>query len=303
MKCERIPLPYGGAGYVDSYLLDPEISYQKNRKWPAIIICPGGGYLLSATKEGEGAALQFLSHGFHCFVVRYSTYLRSRESLLDSEPDFNEQAHYPTQVLELMQVRHMIHQHAEEWNIDESQVFALGFSAGAHVVGSLATRWKEPELLSQLNFEPESNELRLTGALLCYPMLSDQIIDYAAQTIGQPDNLLYQMPMIKRCLYGTEEPTTEQQFSVNLVEHITESTCPMFLWHTAADQITDPKQTTQFVGALLDKGIPCEYHLFQKGAHGLSCANRYYAKSDDQIDDDIAMWLPLARNWLKNFEM
>ncbi len=303
MKCERIPLPYGGAGYVDTYLLDPEISYKTERYWPVMIICPGGGYLMTATKEGEGAAMQFLSHGFHCFVVRYSTYLKNRESLQDSEPDFNEQAHYPTQVLELMQVLHMIHEHAEEWHIDESRIFALGFSAGAHVVGSLATRWQEPDLLDRLNFVPTQNELKLSGALLCYPMLGEQIMDYAEQTIGQPDNLSCHVPVIKRCLYGTGDPTAEQQHSVNLVEHITDATCPMFIWHTLADQVTDPRETTQFVSKLQAKGIPCEYHLFQKGAHGLACANQYYAKSDKEVDEGIALWLPLARNWLKGFEL
>lgn len=302
MKCERIPLPYGGTGYVDTYILDEEISYKTNRKWPAMIICPGGGYLLTATKEGEAVATQFLAQGFHCFVVRYSTYCKSRDSLANGAPELNEKAHYPTQVLEVMQVMHLIHTHAEEWHIDTDRIFATGFSAGGHVATSLATRWKEPELVERLDFVPQPNELKLTGVVLGYPMLGESVFHFAEKTAGQPGNLLFQMDLVKKAVLGGEEDTGKALHAINLEEHLSPDTCPVFLWQTAEDKAVDPLSITRFVAALQEHGIPCEYHLFHKGPHGLACANRFYAKSPDEVDSDIAMWLPLAFNWLRQFE-
>ena len=36
------------------------------------------------------------------------------------------------------------------------------------------------------------------------------------------------------------------------------------------------------------------------GKHGLGCANAQYATQEDDINDTIAMWLPLALQWLEN---
>ena len=55
MKLETISL--NESARLDAYILDAEISYQVTKKRPTIIICPGGGYLLHATKEGEAIAM------------------------------------------------------------------------------------------------------------------------------------------------------------------------------------------------------------------------------------------------------
>lgn len=39
-----------------AYLLDENISYNVKKKWPCVLIMPGGGYLFTSTKEGESIA-------------------------------------------------------------------------------------------------------------------------------------------------------------------------------------------------------------------------------------------------------
>ena len=41
---------------------------------PAVLICPGGGYMNCTDREAEPVALQFTAMGYHAFVLRYSTY-------------------------------------------------------------------------------------------------------------------------------------------------------------------------------------------------------------------------------------
>ena len=49
----------------------PEMLAGKSR--PAILICPGGGYMSCSDREAEPIAMKFASMGYHTFVLRYST--------------------------------------------------------------------------------------------------------------------------------------------------------------------------------------------------------------------------------------
>lgn len=297
---EKIWLDQERTAFVEVYALDPEISYGVKKTWPAMVICPGGGYVISATKEGEAVAAQFLAQGYSCFVLRYSTFLRNREGLLDGSVEINEHAYYPTQVLQLMEVMHCIHEHKETWSIDTSNIFTIGFSAGGHICGTLALRFSDPKLVQQLSFVPNQNELKPKGCILCYPMLHGPSID--TNTLVQHGITDLQNKSMKDCLYGHQKPSEEDLRQVALIHYISDETPPMFLWHTTQDGVTDAKHTTDFVKELQNKHIPCEYHLFTFGEHGLACANEQYAKSQTDVDTTIAMWLPLVFHWLEQMK-
>lgn len=134
---KKINLNKQKSATLSTYILDGEISYKVKKKRPAIIICPGGGYLTTATKEGEAVAVEFMSRGYHSFVLRYSTYFKERMVDLTAAPPINKNAKYPQQIIELMEAMHLIKQNAEEWNIDQENIFILGFSAGGHIAASL----------------------------------------------------------------------------------------------------------------------------------------------------------------------
>lgn len=299
MKCETISLNKEGTANLYTYILDPDISYGVKRKWPAMIVVPGGGYLLTATKEGEAVASQFLAKGYSCFVLRYSTYLKSREEMLKEEPAFDENAHYPVQILQLMEVIHLIHEHAEEWNIDTRSIFACGFSAGGHIISSTAVHWNDPSFTRKLPFEPKGEELKLAGCVLGYPMTYGSLRAYMEETRDQEGSIFFQISMIEKALYGHVGPTQEETEKLDIVSYVSEDTPPMFIWHTTGDVVVSCLETMKLAAALQKKKIPCEYHLFGHGPHGLACANSYYAKNSQEIDGDIVMWLPLAENWLK----
>ena len=72
----------------------------------------------------------------------------------------------------------------------------------------------------------------------------------------------------------------------------------MFIWHTTDDAVIDSLKTLELIRTLQENRIDCEYHLFNHGGHGLACANRYYAKNNQEIDPEIALWLPMAENWM-----
>lgn len=297
---EKILLNQEGTAFVEVYALDPEISYGIKKKWPAVIICPGGGYMISATKEGEGVAVQYLAQGYSCFVLRYSTFLNNRDCLLKGLIDVNEDARYPKQVIQLMNVMHYIRENSERWSIDTANIFTIGFSAGGHITGTLAVRWNNNKLLQQLEFTPYQNELRPKGCILCYPMLSAASLEDKKHSESVMSKL--QHDAMEECLYGHLHPSKDEIQQLELKNFITRDTPPIFIWHSSDDGVTDANCTTEFVKELQNKQVPCEYHLFTNGEHGLACANEQYAKSKKEIDTTIAMWLPLTFQWLEKIK-
>lgn len=300
MICEMIKISKRAALY--AYIPDSEIGYRVYRKWPAMIILPGGGYLITATKEGEGAAMPFLAQGYACFVLRYSTYLLDRESYAGGNPILDEDAHYPVQQIELLEAIHVIREHAEEWMIDEEQIFLNAYSAGGHIAASAALRYNDPAYTSRLSFVPKPNELKVKGLVLGYPMLSGNVSAYMYAKKDEPGSICDQVPLIVRCLFRTENPSEEQLKELDLLRYVDANAPAFFIWQTGKDAVLDPAAATAFVGALQQHGVPCEYHLFLNGSHGLCMADGPYAKSEAERDTDIAHWFPLACNWLKHIK-
>lgn len=284
---------------LSTYILNGEISYGIKRKRPAIIICPGGGYLTTATKEGEAVAVEFMAQGYHCFVLEYSTYFKNRMTNLAEVPPINSEAHYPRQVIELMESMHLIHENAEEWNIETDNVFVLGFSAGGHIAISLGNRWNDNKLMDQLPFIPQGDELKPKGVILGYPMLHGDIAEYIISKAAEGNLIKYQTKYIYDCLYGTDRPAQEQLDKVDMIFSINSDTPPVFIWTTSSDEIINSQSATQFVQRMQEKQIECEYHLFEEGKHGLSLATDLYTNSADGINVDVNVWVILAKNWLK----
>lgn len=285
-----------------TYILDGEISYQTKRKRPAIIICPGGGYLMTATKEGEAVAAEFMGRGYHTFVLRYSTYFKERMTDVELIPSINKEAQYPQQVIELAEAMHILHENADEWNIDTGNIFIMGFSAGGHITASLGNQWNKESFTEMLSFMPKGEELRPKGLVLGYPMLHGCSSDYVIQNAHKDELIKHQTRFVEQALFGTNHPTDEQVREVNMMENINEDTPSTFIWSLKNDRVLDTKMITQYVLQLMEHGISCEYHLFEQGEHGLGLANELYATREEEINLDVNMWVDLASNWLK-FQM
>ena len=104
-----------------TYVLEdsPEMLAGKSR--PAILICPGGGYMSCSDREAEPIAMKFASMGYHTFVLRYSTYMGGNAG---GFPDISkplpvkEECLYPTQMREIGQAMLIIREHAKAWKVD-----------------------------------------------------------------------------------------------------------------------------------------------------------------------------------------
>lgn len=281
-----------------TYILDSQISYNIHKKRPAIIICPGGGYLMTATKEGEAVAARFLSKGYHTFVLRYSTYLKDRLTNLDKMPPLNDRSHYPGPLYELMESIRIIKENAEEWYIDTDNIFVMGFSAGGHLAASLGVKWDDELLLERFKEEVNSSLFKPKGILLGYPCLD---VESTRENLMKNENpwIRKQGELFYPAVFGCNNPKKKQIDDVKIRNHIREDMPPVFLWHTYDDEITSSKDSADLVCELIQKNVECELHMFAKGKHGLGLSDDIYANVESDINKEVSEWVKLADNWMK----
>jgi len=281
-----------------TYILDPDITHNVFKKRPAIIVCPGGGYMLSATKEGEAVATRFLAKGYHTFVLRYSTYFKDRTVNLNEIPPLNERSSYPGPLIELMESIRIIKENAEEWYIDTENIFVLGFSAGGHMAASLGVRWDDKLLLKRFQEGLNPSLFKPKGILLCYPAVD---VENSKENLLKHENpgTKKQGEFIYPAIFGHANPTKDQVEYLNIKNYIRKDMPPVFLWHTYDDKITSSKDSAEFIYELIQKDVKCEFYLFAKGKHGLALSDETYANSKDDINKEVSEWVQLADNWMK----
>ena len=252
---------------LDTYLLDDLANMKVERKRPAVLILPGGGYRFTSDREAEPVAIQMNAMGFQAFVLYYSC----------------EPATFPTALLQTAKAISVIREHAKEWHIEERKVVLLGFSAGGHLAASLGTFWNKEFVYEALKIEPK--RIRPDGLVLAYPVIT-------AWEFAHQDSF--------RALLGEEYE--ERKELVSLENQVGEDMMPVFLWHTFEDESVPVENSLLFAHALRKKNIPFELHIYQKGRHGLSLANGETnpANEENLIVLECQNWITMAGTWIRN---
>ena len=80
MRIEKINI--GNRAILTVYQPEATVGYNLFRVCPGIILAPGGAYLMHATWEKEGVALEFIARGYNVFLLEYSVGFSSREARL-----------------------------------------------------------------------------------------------------------------------------------------------------------------------------------------------------------------------------
>ncbi len=241
MRHERINLfAEGEYFYPHAFGFQPNIRtyfHDDAQVRPCILIVPGGGYTHCAEGEGEIAAKTFYDFGWHSAVLTYTV------NLLYMEP-------LKTQPLrEIVRAMKLLRANAEQYHIDEGKIAVLGFSAGAHLAGSLAEFYETIHDPRYPDIRPTPDRL-----ILCYPVIT-------AGEYGHAHSF--------DALLGTEAGQEERD-AFSLETHVPKDLCPVFLWQSAEDASVPVENSYLMAMALRKQGIPFEHHVFAHGRHGIS---------------------------------
>lgn len=250
-------------GEVTAYLHTPIMEMGKRREiFPAVVVCPGGGYRFCSQREDEPVAMAFFARGYQVFVLHYST---GPEKARDFLP-----------LAEASKTVSLLRANSAQWRVDPGHIAVCGFSAGGHLAGSLGTMWKDPELLRRYDFQDGSN--RPDAMILCYPVVLAGRFAHVESTENVSG-------------HKQGEPGYDY-FSLD--RHVGPHTCPAFLWHTAEDDVVPVENTIAMMAALSREKIPFEAHVLPSGPHGMSVCTQEVGS----LDGHNARWVDLCLAWL-----
>ena len=226
--------------YLDTYVSD-----YRNFTRDAMIIIPGGGYSNICVREREAIALAFLAKGYNAFVLNYR---------VGTQKDV-----YPCQLIDAARAVLHVKRNAEKYNINPDRVFAVGFSAGGHLAGSLAVLYSDRAVLDALS--ATADEVRVKGVILAYPVVSAKYPTHEASF----ENL---------CGMPFAEIPSELREKCSLEEQVSESSVPAFIWHTATDTCVPPYGSIALATEYIKKKIPVTLRIYPYGIHGIALANK-----------------------------
>ena len=232
----------------------------------AVILCPGGGYEYVSDREADPVAMQFLAMDLQVFILYYSV-----------APHV-----FPEALCQLAAAVAFVRGNADRWFIDPQEIAVTGFSAGGHLAASLGVFWNRQFLQDAVGLEGDA--IRPNRLILGYPVITSG--EFAHD--GSFDNLLGSG---KAC-----SSVWDREF-VSLEKQAGPQVPPVFLWHTATDELVPVENSLLFAMALRRAGVSLEMHIFREGRHGLSLANEE-TQFDQPFDDKGSFNVPSCRSWI-----
>lgn len=250
-------LPNGGKLHVYCRSFSQEMS---NKLRPAVLIFPGGGYEFLSDRENEPVALEFVHAGYCAFVLTYSV----------NTP-------YPAPLNQALMAVGYIKQNATKYGIDANKIVAIGFSAGGHLAGLLATATRQ-----EVNAVP--NGAKPNAVVLSYPVVTMGAFTHQGSKNVITDN-------------GKINPDT-----LSVENRVDANSVPAFVWHTFEDDCVPVENSLLLASAYRRANVPFALHVFEKGCHGMSICN---GEVNAQLPIDVkynhvGKWFNLALDWLNS---
>jgi len=229
----------------------------KNPNGAAALVIGGGGYFrIQIGSAAMPTALWLAERGITAFVLYYRL------------PGDGWNADAPFQ--DGQRAMRILRGNWKTLGIDPQRIGVLGFSAGGHLAGTLATRGADA-------FYPPADAVDRVSAVpdfaaLIYPVVSMRAPVDTTRSFRELKGL----------------PNVRDAFSVEA--NVTAATPPIFLAHAADDPIAAPEHSLRLHAAMLAAKRPVELHLFETGGHSFGLGKRGSA---------VSAWPRLFLTWAR----
>lgn len=206
----------------------------------AVLTFPGGGYARVAMGTRPSATSRwFAGQGVTAFELLYRL------------PHDGWTAGADTPLQDAQRAMRVIRANAAKWGVDPANVATIGFSAGGHLCGSIATRFAAKV------YEPvdaaDAQDARPLVAGMFFPVVA--MVPPLAHAQSR-----------RELLGPNPDADLSRRYSVNL--DVPAATPPILLAHAADDAVVDcGNSLAMFEGCRAAK-IPAELHVIEKGGHG-----------------------------------
>jgi acetyl esterase/lipase len=237
--------------------LTPYLVEGSNR--PAIVVCPGGGYGGLAPHEGHDYALWLNQQGISAFVLKYRLGPAGYR--------------HPIMLGDAQRAIRLVRHRAAEWRVDTAKVGIMGSSAGGHLASTALTHFDAGKADASDPVDHQSS--RPDFGILCYAVIT--MGDHTHQ--GSRKNLLGDNP----------DPALIELLSNE--KHVTMDTPPCFLWHTWEDKGVKIENSLQFAAALAKADVPFDFHVYEKGRHGIGLNDKPPFANAHPWSRDLVFWL------------
>lgn len=224
-----------------------------------VVVCPGGGYMgLCDSYEGVEIASWLNARGIGAAVLRYRLAPRFR---------------HPVPAQDALEMIRQVRLHASAWNAHPERVGIWGFSAGGHLAATTAI---VADRIPGVQSAPDG-QLRPNYAVLCYPVVA---MTPPWGLVGSTQALL------------GESPDPDEAALLTLMDQVTAGTPPLFLFHTADDEVVPMENSLLLAMACRRAGVDVELHLYPNGPHGVGLA---------ADRPGLSSWPSLLDTWLQRF--
>ncbi len=250
--------------------ITPYLPTVDNASGTSIVVCPGGGYGGLAGHEGEGYAKWLADNGVAAFVLKYRLGSKGYR--------------HPVMLGDVSRAIRLVRSSAAEWKLDPQRVGVMGSSAGGHLASTAVTHFDAGNADATDAVDRQSS--RPDFGVLCYAVIS---MEDGVTHGGSKANLLGKDPDPKL----VELLSNEKQ--------VTKNTPPCFVWSTQEDKAVPVTNSLRFVAALQQNGIAYDFHVYQKGPHGIGLSEGKNGAAAGDIHPwgkDLLFWMR-QNNWLK----
>jgi acetyl esterase/lipase len=216
---------------------------EEYRSGQSMLVLPGGGYgLVSTAKEGHRPAQFLAAHGIACGVLEYRHHPQK----------------HPVPLTDAQRAMRKLRSLAAQNGLDSDRIGVMGFSAGGHLAGCVATLPELPEGLC--GDAVDAFSCKADCAVLVYPVVT---LSKPVAHRGSANNLLGENP----------PPALLEQLS--LENAVTKATGRMLLIHGQDDNAVPFQNSAMLYEALTKAGVPATLHLYEKAEHGFGLGKNH----------------------------
>jgi acetyl esterase/lipase len=213
------------------------------RTGQSVLILPGGGYhLVSSAKEGHRPAQWLCARGIATAVLEYR----------------HAPSRYPVPLLDAQRALRLLRRLASDHNLNPARVGVMGFSAGGHLAGLLATQPPHDE--SNAGDEHDNVSPQPDFCAMIYGVV--MLLGKDANE-GSPRGLL------------GDPPPADLARQLSIENAVQAGAPPFFVAHGRNDTTVPVRNATLLFDACHAVDVPVTLHIYEDFAHGIGMADNH----------------------------